>query len=446
MPSNWLIDTDNGEKAYNLAVQQSPELSQAVKNISSVFSPEAGSLKMSLEGMQTNLENGSTALVGKPAVEDVNLDVYRRLRYQYSTIYANSVNSNSKTNSEAATTTKEDGTTTKEEPAAKSNIAEKLQEMLKPVSSFIGSTTGNLTGLLKSPIGSELSLPKTIQALMNDMNPGLAAKYETCYKKCCTEKLGEMPSTLIGNIQQMLKTASTGQPIPANLIIDIYHGAMDPMKSIRELSENVSMILETFFNNILRNALPDVGRLLDSVVEFSDQLSGLSNTFSGLEQINTITDQLQTYTDKLDDFTQNPFEALTSYLPSDSLGGFSFQNSDRFFEKFIPPDIKNGLDKLQDMSGFNSSGKLGFGLDKYLKGIRGGTLSGIMEGYATQFSMLAPLFTGQPAGSGPTPHNNVADTIQAGKDVLYNLDKLTGQIIKTKPPEPNYPAKEEGKK
>lgn len=440
MPSNWLMDTDSGEKAYSLAAQQSPEVSQAVKNISNVFSPETGSLKMSLDGMQTNLENGSTALVGKPAVEDVNIDIYRRLRFQYSTIYAKTASESSKTSESVTAGLNEEGVTN-EEPAVKSGFSDKLKDMLKPVSSFIGSTTGNVTGLLKSPMGSELSLPKTLQAMMNDTNPGLAAKYETCYKKCCTEKLGEMPSTLLGNIQQMIKATSSGQPVPANLIVDIYHGAMDPLKSIRELSENVSLMLETLFNNILRNNFPDVGILLDSIVEFSDQLSGLTNTFSGLEQINTLTDQLQTYTDQLDDFTRNPFEAVTSYLPSDSLGGFSYQNSDRFFEKFIPPDIKKGLDKLQDSSGFNSSGKLGFGLDKYLKGVRGGTLSGIMEGYATQFSMLAPLFTGKP-NPGPTPRNNITDTIQAGKDVLYNLDRVTGQIVKVKPPEPNYPAKE----
>ena len=55
--------------------------------------------------------------------------------------------------------------------------------------------------------------------------------------------------------------------------------------------------------------------------------------------------------------------------------------------------------------------------------------------------MLAPLFTGKP-NPGPTPRNNVTDTIQAGKDVLYNLDRVTGQIVRVKPPEPNYPAKE----
>jgi hypothetical protein len=434
MPSNWLIDSDNGENAYKLALRQTPELSPTVSKLTGLFSPESGSIKMSLNGMQTNLENGSNNLTGQPAIENVDLDTYRRLRYQYSTIYSNVVNN-------STTTTDKNQDTSSEEDSRVNNLGEKLREVLKPVSSFLGSTTGNITGVLQSPLGSELSLPKTIQAMMNELNPSVSAKYETCYKKCCADKLGEYPGSLLGSVQQILRTSKTGEPTPINFVLDMYHGSMDALKSIKELSESISTILETFFNNILRNALPDVGRLLDSVTSFSNQLNGLSQVFSGIQQINTLTDQLQTYTSQIDNFVQNPFEAVSSYMPSQSLGGFSFQNPEQFFKKFIPPDIQNGLDKIQDIAGGSFSGKMGFGLEKALKGIRGSAISSIVDGYATQFSMLSPLFTGAPPGAIAESHDNIAGVLQAPGGPEYNIDKTTGQVIRVKKPEPLYTPK-----
>ena len=443
MPSNWLMDSDYNESTYNLAAKQSPELANSVKKLTGLFAPETGSISMSLNGMQSNLKNGATELTGKPALDNVDLNTYTKLRYQYSNIYSNTVE---KANAEKAAAEKANGGKTADTEGDRAvelnDISARLQETLKPVSSHMGSTIGNATGVLQSPLGPELAIPKTLQAMMRDTNPALAAKYDATYKKCTLDKLSEQPGSLLGSAQQIVRTSNSGQTIPMNFVTDIYHGAMGPMNSLKALIESITEILEMFFNNSLRTKIPGTDILLDSVVKFAGNLNGVSTMFSGLKQMNALTDQLQKYSGGLDRLTQNSFEYAAQYAPSQVLGGkYSFQNPSVLLNKFIPPNMQSGFAKLQDSSGFSFSGKMGVGLGGALQGLRGGVISGVVSGYATQFAMLAPLFTGSTPGAVPNIHPNETGTLEVPDGPTYNIEKTTGQIVRIKPPAPNYFAK-----
>jgi len=121
----------------------------------------------------TGLKN---LFAGGGGITSTNLteDLYKRLKFQFNNLITTDANSSAL-----------------------------LEEGLKPISSFIGSTLLNLTGLQENPLGSKFDLPQTLSSMLEKMNPQLHAKFKSSYDSFNTQKLSELPSQLFGNVKQL---------------------------------------------------------------------------------------------------------------------------------------------------------------------------------------------------------------------------------------------------
>jgi hypothetical protein len=430
--STWALNENNPAKLYDLASKQSPQLANAIKGINNFFSP-TGTLPVTLNGIQSGIESAASTLNGVPAIDSVNPEIYRRLRYQYSNLYIATA---------AGIGTSTIGGIQDTMVTSVSTASLKIQETLKPISSFMGSTLGNLTGVLKDPIGSAFALPNTLGSMLSETNPMLAAKYEATFKKYNIDKLAELPQNMFGSVQQIIKTVDTGLAVPINFVTDLYYGAMDVLKQINDLVNSVFSMLQQIFNTILRTLLPGVTEFLTALADFANQLSGISSIFSGVSQITQYTTTLQTYSNKLNGFIQNPADYLQSYIPQNvSNVMYTLRNPQTLLNQFVPAEIANNFTMIEKITGFGFNGRMGFGLESVLRGFQGGVVSSILEGFATQFSILSPLFTGRSIEA-PSDFPNSTMILKVPNGEQYNMDRTTGQIVRIRRPEPVYKAKE----
>lgn len=439
MTSNWYINSQPGEKAYDLAARQSPPLANAIKGLTTFFSPTTGTAASTLNTAQGGVEGiagavSGAGIAGAAADGDIKLnpEIYRRLRYQYSNLYIATV---------AGATTSAIGGVQDTMVSAVSGASMELQKKLKPISSFMGSTLGTMTGVLKDPIGSAEALPATLGAMMNNTNPALAAKYEATFKKYNIDKLAELPQNMFGNLQQMVKLIDSILAVPLNIVTDLYYGMMDIMKQINDLIDKAFEMVQLVFNTVIRTLAPGLQEFLSALADFSNQLSGISSIYSGFSQVTQYTSQLQTMSNKLNGFIQNPFDYAYSFMPPQvSSSMYTLRNPQTVLNQFVPTELANNFSAISKITGFGFNGKMGYGLQSVLEGSRQGVVSSILEGFSDQFSILAPLYTGRSIPS-TSDYPNSTTIVSVPNGPQYNIDRTTGQVVRIMKPEPVIPPK-----
>jgi hypothetical protein len=392
------------------------------------FFSTTGPIQTSLQGLNQSVQSFGNVVNGRQLPSQVNEKTYRALKYQYANLYVETaVGEASNLLGKAST----------EINQAVEGATAKITDTLKPVSSFVGSTLYTLTGVMKNPIGSVFTLPNTVASMMNSVNPSLAASFTASYKKFNVEKLAEMPGQLFGNIQQMVKTIDGMLAVPIGLVNDVYRGFMDLMGQINDFINGVMEAMTKAFQSIINQLVPGLSDFLNQVTVFANQIGGITQIFSGSNQILGFTNQLIEGTNFLNGFIQNPLDVAFSFAPPEiSQGLYVLQNPQQLLNNFLPPQLTEIFAKFEQISGFGFNGNMGFGLQSVLEGLQGGVLSSILQGFATQFSILSPLFTGQ---SVPPPNfANETSTATTPDGTTYNVDKTTGAVLQTNPPRPNY--------
>jgi hypothetical protein len=261
-----------------------------------------------------------------------------------------------------------------------------LQEGLKPISSFIGSTLLNLTGLQEDSLGSKFDLPQTLSSLVEKTNPQLHAKFKSTYESFNASKLGEMPSQLVGNAKQLTENASlSGQsgsggaasgvanvatkiPLPQGLQ-DANRGLEDLVGKANEFVTDTIESLQKQLQNLVKLVPKELTQLLGNTDQFTGQIEGLTKQFGGIEQLKGVTDKLNLGNlDFNNILKENPLDALQS------LGGNigSLDQLSTFLKDNPLQSISLG--GLSDLGGLDNIGGAGEALSK-LEGLTSGFLS-----------------------------------------------------------------------
>jgi len=395
------------------------------------FFSSTGPLQTTLGGINENVTAFGNTINGANLSGKVNEDVYKRLKYQYANLYvATAVGGASNLIGETS------------EGINKSLLkaSETITNQLKPVSSFIGSTLGTLTGVMKDPLGSAQDLPNTIGSMLDKLNPGLKASYIGTYKKYNIEKLAEMPATLFGGLQQISRSADKLINMPVALISDIYKGFMDFMGQLNDFVNGLFEGLQKFFDSIMDSLFPGLMDFLNQLTAFANQIGGIATIFGGANQITGFTNQLISGVNQLGSFIQSPLDLAFAYAPPEvSQTLYSLQNPQAIINQFLPPELSEYTAKLSQITGYGFNGNMGFGLQSVLEGIQGGVFASILEGFATQFSILSPIFTGQSVQPPSFPNSTTEATTPDGTAYAVGT---TGQIVKTEQtkPTPSYGA------
>jgi hypothetical protein len=291
--------------------------------------------------------------------------------------------------------------------AVDSDSGSVLQEGLKPVSSFIGSTLLNLTGMQEDSTGSKFDLPQTLSSMLEKMNPSIRAKFKSTYESFNAQKLGELPTQLQGNAKQLTENAAlSGQSAENSAAgsvgqvagkVSLPQGLQDAGRGLEDLmgkaNDFVNDAIESItkqLTNLVKLIPKEATQLLGQASQFTGQIDGLTKQFGGIEQLKGVTDKLNLGNlDFNNILKQDPLQALQS--SGVSFGNFADINQLSSFLKQNPLQaIAQG--GLSDLGGIGNLGGLA-----NLQGLTGGLLDkapNIIQG------VTGPLQTGTGVTSG----------------------------------------------
>jgi hypothetical protein len=247
-----------------------------------------------------------------------------------------------------------------------------------------------------------------------------------------------MPATLFGGLQQVVRSTDKLINMPVALISDIYKGFMDFMGQLNDFVNSLFENLQKFFDSILDTLFPGLMDFLNQLTAFANQIGQISTIFGGANQITGFSNQLIAGVNQLGSFIQNPLDLAFAYAPLDvSQTLYTLQNPQAIINQFLPPELSDYTAKLSQITGYGFNGNMGFGLQSVLEGIQGGVFASILGGFATQFSILSPIFTGQSVPPPSFPNSTTEATTPDGTAYAVGT---TGQIVKseTTSPKPNY--------
>jgi hypothetical protein len=396
---------------------QKPDRTDVINSVLNLFGA-SGPIQTTVAGLDQSITAFGNTINGVNLQGQINEDVYRRIKAQYANLYIGlGVN--------AAGSALQG--VSRDVSQFSIDAANQINNTLKPVSSFIGSTLGTLTGIMADPIGGTLNLPNTIGYMMDRVNPSLKAKYTATYAKYNIDKLAEMPGQLFGSAQQLAKSVDKIISLPIGIVSDIYKGYTQLIGQFNDFINSLFEILQTFFNSILDNLFPGLTGFLNQLTEFANQIGGIAQIFGAQTQVLGFTNQLIQGANQLNSFIQNPLDLAFAFAPEQlSQGLYALQNPQAIINQLLPPQLSQSFAQISSITGFGFNGNMGYGLQSVLQGFQNGVLSGILQGFATQFSILAPLFTGQSTTS--PSYTNEAGT-RTTQGITYNVDKTGGQVI-----------------
>jgi hypothetical protein len=201
-------------------------------------------------------------------------------------------------------------------------------------------------------------------------------------------------------------------------------------------------MIQQFLVNMIDQLFPGLTDFLNQLSIFANQIGGIATIFSGFNQITAFTNNLISFTNTINGALQNPLDAAFSlFPPSFNQGVYILQNPQQLFNNLLGqvPGLNNFLGQISSVTGFGLNGNMGFGLQSVLQGLQGGVMASILNGFATQFSILAPLFTGIPT-SGAQSYDNATVPFSTPAGPTYNKGNTGGNIVQTQAnqPNPNY--------
>lgn len=260
-----------------------------------------------------------------------------------------------------------------------------LEEGLKPVSSFIGSTLLNLTGMQEDSLGTKFDLPQTLGSMLEKFNPSIRAKFKSTYESFNASKLGEMPSQLVGNAKQLTENAAlSGQsgsggaasgvanvatkiPLPQGLQ-DANRGLEDLVGKANEFVTDAIESLQKQLQNLVKLVPKELTQLLGNTDQFAGQIEGLTKQFGGIEQLKGVTDKLNLGNLDFNNILKtDPLKSLESLGASFGNFGDIGQLSSFLKDNPLQAISQGGLANLGDLGNLGGLGDL--------KGLTSGILS-----------------------------------------------------------------------
>lgn len=282
----------------------------------------------------------------------------------------------------------------------------KISANLQPISDYMGSTLGTLTGVIKDPLGPE-GLGNVATKLLNTVSPGYGDKINAQNKALNLEAISRFPGQMMASVDHIISAVDNLLAIPLSIISEIYYGYMAIMRSLSKLVNNVINGFTKFILDFLDSIIPirSILDLLNAVSSLANQVGGIATTFLGTNAITGAMNDLTNFTSQIGNVLNNPLDLLFAQTPSDidSLIN-SLQNPQDFINDLLPPQLSQSFATISKMTGFGFNGNMGFGFQTVLDGFRGGVIKSILTQYSAQYKILAPLLAGQPEiSNGYTP-------------------------------------------
>lgn len=397
------------------------------------FFGSGGPIRTSLAGASESVARFGQTISGvnSPALSQIDDRVYKALKYQYANLYVATG---------AGVITSGIGGIAGSITGGIDQASQAISDTLKPISGFMGATLYSLTNVMKDPLGAITDLPNALGPILDAISPTLRSKFIGTYKNFNLGKVFELPGNILGSIQSLVALTDQILAIPVQLISSLYAGFMEIMGAISDAINRIFDSIQQFVINIIDDFFPGLTDFLTQLSAFANQIGAIASIFSGFNQITQFTNGLINISNSLNGLIQNPLDFAFSMMPpSFTQGLYLIQNPQQIINDLLAqvPEVNNLINQISSITGFGLNGNMGYGLQATLQGLQGGVLASILNGFATQFSILAPLFTGGLSQTPPAQGQNSTVPLPTSNGPTYDKGIVGGNIVQTDSNKPN---------
>jgi len=275
-------------------------------------------------------------------------------------------------------------------------FSDTIRKNLEPISDFMGSTLGTLTGIVRDPLGSN-GVGNVLTNLLNNISPGYGDKVNGTIANLNLQAIANLPSQIFSSIDHLITAVDNLLAIPLSFLAEVYYGYIAIMQSISRLISNLFNGLIQLLFDFLDSIIPirSILALLDAVSSLANQIGGIAGTFLGANVITGFTNQITNFTSQIGNILNNPLDLVFSVVPQQvSQVLYVMQNPQQLINQFLPPQLSQAFSKISSMAGFGFNGNMGYGFQSVLQGLQGGVVRGILSNYAAQYDVLAPILGG----------------------------------------------------
>lgn len=289
-----------------------------------------------------------------------------------------------------------------------------IRRNLEPVSDFMGSTLGTLTGIVKDPLGSN-GLGNVLTNLLNNISPGFGNQVNGTITNLNLQAIANLPSQIFSSIDHLITAVDNILAIPLSFLAEVYYGFIAIIQGIGKLISNImNGFIEILFN-FLDSIIPikSILELLDAVSGLANQIGGIASTFLGANIITDFANQITNFSSQIGNILNNPLDLVFSVVPEQvSQVLYVMQNPQQLINQFLPPQLSQAFSQISSMTGFGFNGNMGYGFQSVLEGLQGGVVRSILGNYANQYSVLAPILGGLGNGAPRATQANVGYNTQ----------------------------------
>lgn len=329
-------------------------------------------------------------------------------------------------------------------------VKENLNKLLKPVSSATGATLGNLTNVLKDPLGAPSAIGGSIMNLIDKVNPDFANSLDATFKKYKADELSNLPGQAIGSIRNLAALADSVLSVPFAIAEDLYNGVMEIMQEIGDLVDSlITSVFDLFFGpgGVLDAIVPIsmVMEFLDTLSEVASMVQGATQIFGGFTAITNITSQVTSYTSQATSILNNPVQLAQQFVtPEIEQGLRAVRNPQAFVENLLPQSVMQQMQQLQNIPGLGFVGNLGYGLRGSLQSLSDGVFTKMVDGFTDQLGILAPNL-GKTTDKLPAHDSQAAHNPEVGSaSTNPNISTVQGVPVQTTPRSPIFSTNEPG--
>jgi hypothetical protein len=331
-------------------------------------------------------------------------------------------------------------------------VKENINKLLKPVSSATGATLGNLTNVLKDPLGAPSAIGQSVINLIDKVNPGFADSLDATFKKYKADELTNLPGQAIGSIRNLAALADSILSVPFSIAEDLYNGLMDIMQEIGDLVDSImSAVFDLFFGpgGVVDSIIPlsMIQEFLDTLGEVASIVGGLSQIAGGFDQITNITSQVTSYTTQATSILNNPIQLAQQFVtPEIEQGMRALRDPQAFVEKLLPSSIVGQIQQMQNVPGLGFVGNLGYGVRGSLETLSQGVFTKMVDNFTDQLHILSPSLNKKtntlPAHDSQAAHSPKIDSASTNP----NIATVQGVPVQATPRAPIFSTNEAGVK
>ena len=296
----------------------------------------------------------------------------------------------------------------------------KLAEHIQPVSSFVGSTLGLLTGMIQSPLGS--GIPNVISDLIGKSDSKSVAYMTSSYQTLKTNEMNNQISNVCGSLAHLGGKSNAG-----NFFNDVYNGIISVIQMINRVKTSLYVAIHQLELLALDMILPPslIEPFMIVVQAFVGRIPGISAVFNEIDKVTKYVNSFTGYLYKINSLAGNVTSLISIFTtPQLNFGQISLNNVSSSMGSLMPSSITSSFTKILNTTSIGLGGNLSQGLAVGLQVMQSGIVSNILGKHSSQLGLLSPLFS-----SGRSPQSQTYKLAYA--DSGYSSSKVyNGEVYR----------------